>query len=232
MAHPFRYLSSLLLGLIALTVRANAQVGGTDLAQAVRFTVFSARPLTDVAFVPRRGVGAQKAVFYPTARSPRYEYRGTSPLRFLDSESGAVIAEAVIPPEIRDAFLLFTPIPLDSSVGGSGLRYQIAVLDDSAGRHRAGDIVIINFSGLPLGGTVGTQAVTLRPGLNPALTIGRSAKITLRTLWQNRSYQSYAHTLALARTERALLILFPPFYKGSLEVQPRVLIDTPSAARE
>lgn len=231
MAHPLRYLSSFLLVWIALTSPANAQGGGADLAQAVRFTVFSARPLADVAFVPRRGVGAQQAVFYPTARSPRYDYRGTSPLRFLDPESGAVIAETVIPPEIRDALLLFSPLA-ESSAGGSDLRYRIAVLDDSAGRHRAGDLVIINFSGLALGGTVGTQAVTLRSGLNPALTIGRSAKITLRTSWQNRSYQSYAHTLALARTERALLILFPPFYKGSLEVQPRVLIDTPVTARE
>mgnify|MGYP000529200511 CR=1 FL=1 len=108
----------------------------------------------------------------------------------------------------------------------------IAVLDDSAARHGASGLVIINFSGLALGGTVGTQAVTLRPGLNPSLTIGRSAKITLHTRLKERSYQSYAHTLALSGAERALLILFPPFYKGSVEVQARVLIDAPPVARE
>ena len=173
-----------------------------------------------------------KIVFYPTARSPRYEYRGTSPLRFFDPESGAVVAEAVVPPEIRHALLLFSPIAVESVQGGSGLRYQIAVLDDSVARQRAGDLVIINFSGLALSGTVGTRAVTLRPGLNPPLAIGRSTKIALRTSWQDRSYQAYAHSIALAPTERALLILFPPFYKGSLEVQPRLLIDAPSVARE
>ena len=33
--------------------------------------------------------------------------------------------------------------------------------------------------------------------------------------------------VALERNERALLILFPPFYKGSLEVQSRLLVDQP-----
>ena len=32
---------------------------------------------------------------------------------------------------------------------------------------------------------------------------------------------------SLGRNERALLILFPPFYTGSLEVQSRLLIDQP-----
>ena len=232
MAHALRHLVSLVLVLMALSSRASVQSGGMDPVPAVRFTVFSVRALTDVAFIPRRGAEPTRVSFYPTARSPRYEYRGTSPLRFFDAESGAVIAEATIPAEIRHAFLLFSPIAPESAPGGSGLRFQIAVLEDSAERHRAGDLVIINFSGLALSGTVGTQAVTLRPGLNPPLTIGRSAKVTLRASWQDRSYQSYSHPLALARTERALLILFPPFYKGSLEVQPRLLIDTPLAAQK
>jgi len=232
MAHALRYLTLGLLVLIALVPGASAQAGASDSVRTVRFTVFSARAIADVAFVARPGAGPKNVAFYPTARSPRYEYRGATPLRFIDSVSGAVVAEAVIPPDVRDALLLFTPLASESTPGGSGLRFQIAVLDDSAARHGASGLVIINFSGLALGGTVGTQAVTLRPGLNPSLTIGRSAKITLHTRLKERSYQSYAHTLALSGAERALLILFPPFYKGSVEVQARVLIDAPPVARE
>ncbi|MDO8542863.1 MAG: hypothetical protein Q7S40_20670, partial [Opitutaceae bacterium] len=53
--------------------------------QTVRFTVFAARPITDVTFTPRANAAAQKLTFYPTARSPRYEYRGVMPLHFLDT---------------------------------------------------------------------------------------------------------------------------------------------------
>src|SRR5688572_25599165 len=57
---------------------AEAQPAGLA---SVRFTVFSARPIADVAFAPRAGAAPQKVVFYPTARSPRYEFRGAMPLR-------------------------------------------------------------------------------------------------------------------------------------------------------
>ncbi len=196
--------------------------------QSVRFTVFSAKPVTDLAFVPQANAPAQALKFYPTARSPRYEYRGVMPLRFVDAVSGAIVAEATLPLEMRDALLLFSPVAGTPKTGA--LRYQVAVLDDSALRHGPGGLAVINLSGLSLTGTVGNQAVTLTPGLNPTLAVGRSAKIALRTTFKNRSYQAYADTVQLTAKQRALLILFPPFYQGSLEVQSRLLIDEPPGA--
>jgi hypothetical protein len=200
--------------------------------QSVHFTVFAARPITDVAFVPRQSAAPLKLQFYPTARSPRYEYRGTMPLRFVDAMSGAVVAEAAIPSTIQNALLLFSPVETDKGGkgGAGGLRYQIAVLDDGASRHGAGGLAIINLSGLALSGKVGSQSVTLKPGLNPTLSVSRSAAIKLSTVFKQRSYQSYAGTVTLGRNERALLILFPPFYAGALEVQSRLLVDQPPAA--
>jgi hypothetical protein len=200
--------------------------------QSVRFTVFSAKPIADAAFAPRAGAATQKLVFYPTARSPRYEYRGPMPLRFVDPESGALVAEATIPPEIRDALLLFSPATASTTAKTAALRYQIAVLDDGAIRHSAGGLAIINLSGLALAGTVGNENITLKSGLNPTIPLSRATKITLRTTFKNRSYQSYAGTVQLGRNERALLILFPPFYAGSLEAQSRLLIDQPPAAAQ
>lgn len=203
-------------------------------APAVRFTVFAAKSLQGVAFVARPNTPPQKLVFYPTARSPRYEYRGALPLRFVDAATGEVVAEATVPREIRDALLLFSPI--EAPAGGTegtarkSLRYRIAVLDDGPARHGAGGLAILNLSGLTLSGTVNKQPVTLREGLNPTLPVGRSANITLRTTFKQRTYQSYATTVALAARQRALLILFPPFYRGSLEVQSRLLVDEPPGA--
>ena len=222
-----------LAGLLAFVFSPFAQAQPTP--QVVRFTVFSARPVEGVVFTPGTRAAVQKTVFYPTARSPRYDYRGAMPLRFTDATSGAVVAEATIPAEIHDALLLFSavePVPADStgSRPATGLRYQISVLDDGVVRHGPGGLAIINLSGLALGGAVDGKDVTLKAGLNSVLTVGRSAKITLRTTFKTRTYQAYAGTVELKKNDRALLILFPPFYKGSLEVQSRLLVDEPPPA--
>jgi hypothetical protein len=193
---------------------------------AVRFTVFSAKPIANLTFVPRANAAPAKLAFFPTARSARMEYRGAMPIRFTDATTGAVVAEAMIPPEIREPLLLFSAI---EPAPEKGLRYQVAVLDDSAVAHAAGALTIINLSGLALSGNVGTQAVTLQPGLNAPLPVGRSAKIALRTTAKSRTVQAYADTVQLTPKQRALLILFPPFYKGSLEVQSRLLLDEPTS---
>jgi hypothetical protein len=224
MAHAFGYLKA------AVVFAASLAGGSIAHAQAprdqpVRFTVFSAKPIADVAFTPRAKAEPQKLQFYPTARSPRYEYRGAMPLRFVDADSGAVVAEATIPPTITDALLLFAPI--EAPGAARGMRYQIAVLDDGAARHGPGGLAIINFSGLTLSGTVNKENVTLKAGLNPTLAVGSSANITLHTLFKGKPYRSYAGTVPLGRNQRALLILFPPFYKDGLEVQSRVLVDQP-----
>jgi hypothetical protein len=150
------------------------------------------------------------------------------PLRFVDA-SGTVVAEASIPATLRDALLLFTPTEATAGAAG-GLRYQIAVLDDGATRHGAGGLAIINLSGLNLSGSVNTERITLKPGLNPTLSVGRTAKVAFTTTAKSKTYQSYTSTVTLGRNERALLILFPPFYKGAFEVQSRLLTDQPPAA--
>lgn len=239
MAHGRRHLIPLLAVALFAAVMSVAARGQAAAAPVVRFTVFAAQPIKELAYVPRAGVPPVKITFYPTARSQRLEYRGAMPLRFLDAATGAMVAEATIPPQIREPLLLFTPIEAttkgDAKSAGeakaSTLRYQVAVLDDSAARHAAGGLAIINLSGLALSGTVGKEEVTLRAGLNPTINAGRSAKVTLRTTANKRVYQSYAATVALTAKQRALLILFPPFYKGSLEVQSRLLIDEPGAGR-
>ena len=245
MAYPFGYLiprfwrgsvaAFQLAGCVALVVLGialpesvlQAQTSGAP--RSVRFAVFSAQPIKDVAFSPRSNAAPLKLQFYPTARSPRYEYHGTMPLRFVDATSGTVVAEANIPATIQDALLLFTPLEALASQPSGSLRYQIAVLDDGAVRHAAGGLAIINLTGLSLSGTINKEKITLKAGLNPTLPIGRSAKVTLSTVFRNRTYQSYAGTVNLGAKERALLILFPPFYKGGLEVQSRLLLDQPPA---
>ncbi len=242
MAHALRYLSGAsagpapvlsrrrVLGLLAVacglgrTAVGSAQTAAAP-SQALRFSVFAATPPAGLTFVPRPGAEPQKVAFQPTARSRRHDYRGPMPLRFNDA-TGKTVAEATVPAGLREVLLLFTAAP----AGDAGLPYRIAVLDDSALRLGAGGLAMINLSGLALTGTVNAAKVTVAPGLNPALAVGRSAKIELHTTFKGRVYQAYAATVALKAGERALVILFPPFNPGSLEVMPRVLLDQPAVA--
>ncbi|MES1166364.1 MAG: hypothetical protein ABUL68_00035 [Pseudomonadota bacterium] len=196
----------------------------------VRFTVFSAVPVEGLLAGLKPDAPREPVVFYPTARSPLYTYQGSNPLRFYRVRATGVAAdpgfelaaEVVIPPTVHEALLLFAPV-----APREGPRYRVYVLADGVAHHAPGWIAIINFSGLALGGTIEAKAVALKDGLNPPVNIGRSAKIVLRTPFNGRSYQSYADTVELGRGERALLILFPPYRAGSLEVQSRLLRDEP-----
>lgn len=245
MAHAYRHLSIASLrrwifsvgrsgsaGIVALILLGSglhAQIASPPPEVSVRFAVFSAKRIEGIAFFPRANASPQSLRFYPTARSPRYDYRGTMPLRFVDPADGSVVAEAVIPPGVRDALLLFST--WDSPGRPAGMRYRIAVLDDGAVRHGPGGLAIINFSGLQLAGTVNEEEIAVSAGLNPTLRVDASATIALTTRFKGRVYQSHVSTVSLGPHERALLILFPPFYPGALEVQSRLMVDQPPDPR-
>lgn len=225
MAHPIGYLRRVLCFALLSLAAFGVMWGQTAPAAgpSVRFTVFSAKPITELTYVSRIGGPPQKVVFQPTARSVRYEYRGPMPIRFVDATEGVAVAEAVIPAGMTNALLLFSP--LEKAQGA--IRYQVAVLDDSAARQGPGGLAIINLSGLTLEGTINDQKITLKAGLNPPVAVTRAAKVALTTVFKNRIYQSYTGNVTLGRNERALMILFPPFRPGALEVQSRVLLDQP-----
>lgn len=223
MAYPARYLTFLALACGAFT-RASA----AEMPPSVRFTAFAVDRIGDLSFVPQAGIAPRTLSFQPTARSRRHEYRGPMPLHFADTGTGEVVAAVDIPARMSDVFLLFLPRRANRGEE-QGLRYTIAVIDDAATAHRAGELTILNLSGLELHGTVNRNAVDVRAGLNRAIAVGRSAAILLRAELGRRSVQSYANTVLLEAGERALLILYPPHAVGSFEAQSRLLVDTPPA---
>jgi hypothetical protein len=190
-------------------------------ARIVSFTVFAAEPMADLGYVTPAGLVPLR--FYPTARSPRYEHRGRQPLRLVRLPGGEPVAEVPIPAAWRDALLLLTR----RAAGSGGFRYEVTPLDDGPGQRAAGQVQMLNLSGLDLMGELNGRRISLDAGLNPALAAGRSARLVLRTTFRGRSYLSWHDTITLAPSGRALLILFPPFLSGSVEVQTRVLLDEP-----
>lgn len=218
---------NLIVGLISwlVCVTAVAAQTASSAARQVSFTVFSAQPVTQLAYRPRPGAVPVALDFYPTARSPQYTYNGPPALQIIESGTGSVVAEVMLPAGIRKALFIFSEV---ESAPTRGVRYRVQVMDDSMQRHEAGTLLILNFSGLPLAGTLNGRPVILRKGFNEPMRVGDSAAIELRTPFKTRSYQAYAETLSAGKSGRALLLLLPPYRRGSLEVQSRVLLDAPA----
>ena len=228
MAHVFRYLTATLL-LLWIGPGATAQEPGSPPSvRRFSFTVFSAEPVTTLSYAPHPGAMPVPLVFYPTARSPRYSYRGPPGLQFLDLETGAVMAAVTVPARIRTALVILSA---SDSPGSGPARYHVQVIDDGAAKHEPGTLLILNLSGLKLSGIVNGTRVALREGFSDPIRVGESATINLRTPFKDRNYQAYAEIIPLGSSGRALLLLLPPYRRGSLEVQSRVLLDVPPPER-
>ncbi len=189
------------------------------------FTVFSSEPISNLGYVARPGGVAEPLLFYPTARSPQCTYAGPATVRFVDLRSGAVAAETTVTESARNLLFLFT---LEPASPGKGVRYRVQGVNDGRQEHPAGSVRFLNLSGLVLAGTLNSRPINLVDGFSSPIPVGNSAAVILRTAFRNRTYQSFADTISLDPSTRCLLILLPPYRAGSLEVQSRLLLDTPA----
>ena len=224
MADLRRHLIAVLVGWLPVAGWAQAERPGE---RRLEFTVFSAQPITGLAYSARAEGKPRPLAFYPTARSPQYSYAGPATVQFLDARSGTVAAEVIVPPEIRMALFIFSPV---NSPAPGAPRYQVMVVDDSQGQHAPGKLRVLNYSGLALSGTINRHPVVLPEGANGPFESGTTAVIELRTPFRDRSYRALATTLSLAPGDRGLLLLLPPYRPGSLEVQSRMLVDAPPSS--
>ncbi|QYM80119.1 hypothetical protein K0B96_05745 [Horticoccus luteus] len=190
----------------------------------VHFTVFAPTFVSDLAYriKTERAVKLVPLTFFPTARSPVYAYRGPAPLEIVDEKSGEVVALADVPPNISEPLIILFPL---TPAPTKGTRFRVYVHDDAKSKHGPGGLGVLNFSNLSLDGTVDRQAVQFGNGFYGPYNVGAVAKVMLRTRFRGRSLQTYADSIHLGRDGRALLLLLPPFYRGSLEVQTRILLD-------
>lgn len=219
MAHQVRYLIALCAALL-VAPWALAQRPGQI---AVRFAVFAQRPVEGLTYLPGMGP-AVPLKFNPATRSPRYNYLGAPIVKFTDATTGAVVAEAAIPEDMREPLLLFLDPPAPNP---RNLRYQIAVLDDSTAKLGVGKLAILNLSGLKLTGTLDKTDLKVESGLNAPVPFAKAARLTFFTTARGTRVQSYSDMIRPAKTSRLLVILFPPARKGALEIQVRTLAEEP-----
>ena len=182
-----------------------------------------------LCYQAKTGAAPIRLQFYPTARSPEYAYDGPPSVKIYDTGTGAVAAEFDVPPRVRKLLVILTS---ESNPRPGAGHYRVQVLDDSVKRGASGVRRILNLSGLELFGTMDRQSVVLQHGVNELPCEHQAVVVSLRTPYQGRTYQSFAETLPVDNSGRAWLILYPPYRPGSLEVQFRYLLDSPSSATQ
>ena len=212
MARSFRHLTlwATLLGSLACA----AAEARRDLA----FTVFSTDPLPALAYEAKAGTQPTPLVLFPTARSPRYRQLGSGPVKFVNGATGTGLVEAVVPDGIHQALILFAGVQPGGSVPG-----KVWVLDDAKLGQAAGEVWILNLSGLSLEGRVNRQFRRVPEQALVRVTAGAGAAIELWTDFKGRKYRAYAETIPSGPVGGALLLLLPPYHPGALQVQSRVL---------
>lgn len=215
--------------LIAVIVAAMVTAAGLAAAdpppeRRFEFTVFSPEPISNLGYIRQAGAAPEPLVFYPTARSPRYAYAGPATVQFADVRTGSVTAEITVPAGARRLLLLFST---ETTMPGGAVRYRVQCVNDSPEVHPPGSLQFLNLSGLALDGTLNGRAIALAEGFSDPITVDRPAAVVLRTTFKRRSYQSWAETIPLDSSTRCLVILLSPYRPGSLEVQWRLLLDTP-----
>jgi hypothetical protein len=202
----------------------------------VRFTAYAVNPPGEpLAFAPRATHAAQLITCYSSARSATHTYKGPNPIEFFAETPPAVpgqpperrvLARATVPPGITQPLFIFFANP-ETARDSRAPRYVVYVLDDTADA-LPGYAALLNVSGLEFVGRFNRELIPVRAGLNAPVPVGRSAHIDLRTRFQTRYIPSYNHTHPLAASERALILLLPPHHPGSLEVQVRILKNSPA----
>ncbi|MEI7552440.1 MAG: hypothetical protein WCL24_08930 [Verrucomicrobiota bacterium] len=225
MAQSIRHLG-LLAVLLTAPVVADTEPA-TGQGRVLAFTVFSPEPMPKLAYEPQAGTEPRTLVLHPTARSAPGVYRGPDPLRIYDAPTGALMAEATVPPHIRRALLVL----LTGNQPGATAPLRVWVIDDDPARHAVGELRLLNASGLTLEGTVNRRRVAVPVQADLRWALKPAAEIQLRTSFQGRSYRAFADTIRLEPAERALLLLLPPYQPGALEVQSRLLRDMPTQAQ-
>ena len=199
----------------------------------LNFSVYSFQRLKGLNFLnPHAQV--EKLSFFSSSRSPRHHYSGPNPIVFFretpepsPQNPSAVrrvsVAEARIPPGMRDPMLVFFR---DTSTASASERYLVYPFDDSLRNLPAGHIVFFNVSGYELRGYINREVVRLRTGPSQPYSVrGSSIGVSLGVYVGEKYRQSFASPIAVGNDQRAIAFFFPPYLAGSPEVQPRILLE-------
>ena len=189
-------------------------------SRVISFTVYSQKRLRGVFF--RDSSGAEQELrFFSASRSRSYRTSASGFLQFYrksDSDEVALIARVEVASLPATALLVFSPVAQN---GGPTL-YEIRALDDRVDAFPIQHLRILNVSGLDLRVHLADVPIPLPPGsASPPIAVSAEVAIDVRTVAGKPAFRE--QHFFLGNGERVLLVLFPPYLPGSVEVQPHFL---------
>lgn len=212
---------------------------------SIDFSVFSYRRPDDIKYFTDAET-SKEISFYSGARSPEYAYEGAPVITFFKEfevdpvfdpkENGnpenleplierIPVGQAIIPEGVKNALLVFFP-SRSRDAGKAGKYYNIFVIDDSSSALRESQMLVLNASGINLVSKVDAESFVAGPGLHGPFRLSGLTKIQMATRVRDELIQAFLGEVELDAGERAILILYPPKLRGSVEVQARLLVDT------
>jgi hypothetical protein len=218
-----------LTGLMVLTLARPLRAAAGEPPRQLQFTIFATGRLPDLVYqiaarpVPRFA----PVMLFPSSRSPVYHYEGWDDLCLFEAGSRRLLARAEVPRSISRALLIVAPWPQAPPAGPS---HRVYVFDDSTTHLPPGTLGILNMSGFRLAGAWGAQPLDLEQGYRGPFPCHETVAVQLAVTVRSRRYQAFADRLSAGAGQRGILILLPPYRRGSVEIQYRLLLEEPQSA--
>jgi hypothetical protein len=172
--------------------------------------------------------------FYSSVRSEEYQYEGVNPIIFFKEtpaptadDPNAIqrtkVAEVNIPaPGGKFLFIFFPDKSSDKET------YNVYPLDDSTQALPYGSIRLFNATQFTLEGVLGRERINLKPGPSESYRVnGNKVSLGLGFRYDGEFHQSFNSPLELNKGARGLMMIFPPWVKGSAIVQTRFIKENP-----
>jgi len=208
----------------------------------VQFTVFSRKRLDGLCYLPTKLAQPVSLQFFTQNKSECYRYMGSAEVAFYAAEDWArysqaevaavphvkplprPIAVAMLPSGMREALLLFIPVPETQT---DGIKFLVLPVDDDPVRFPSGHIAVINATGRPYMGQVGRNVLDLPQGVGGNFAATGPVDFRLACLDGGQWVAAGHHFFNVGPTARVRLVLFPATAPTGVGPVIRALVDEP-----
>lgn len=227
MAHTFRHLIASLF-VACSVVYAQAETPVPPVRQVtLQFGASAQLAPVGVGYMPATGKPLTSVDFYDVARSIPQRYTGDAIVKFYDMATvkddavPEVVASCEVPEGLRNVLFLF--ITKAKPVGG--IKYDVAVIDDSETKVPYGSFAIINLSGKEYAASYGAEPIMIRPGISGSYSSARKTSLQLAVARGQEWANAGRHEFQLSGSTRGWVIIYPPARATSFYPAVKSLID-------
>jgi hypothetical protein len=182
-------------------------------------------PERPIYFMPSPDRTPVEIQFFSTARSQTHSYFGSPIMDLLVKDSRTAsgflrIARADLRNTLSKSLIVIR------KAEDADQQYEAVSVRDDATAFPSNSIIIDNRSGMELAIKLGDEAKILRTGKNPPMRLGGSSRMEVIAEVRGRLLTAYSRSLRIPEEGRVMLFLLPPKFRGSIELETRVLVDS------